>query len=237
MPEVTPATQQQQTPPVAEETEGQTPPEESQQEAVEAEAGEGAPGEPPEPAQPESVPLRRFNEVYGRMKELERTLLEVAKSRPEPEQRAMPAAPPPDLDTFTNRELADYILQAVGSSVQKYVKDSVTPIASRVDTERVSRDIQETATKHQDFWDYREKMIEISTRHPSLSAEEVYFLASNNPAEAKKSAARRVAAQVAKKKAARTEMRSSPSEKVTEQKEYKSVREAGLAAAKKLGMM
>jgi hypothetical protein len=197
--------------------------------------------EPEEPATPakkaETIPLQRFNEVYGRMKELERTLLEVAKEgrRPAPQQQQV--VPPPDFDTMTNAELANYIMTQVGTKVGDIINKTVMPVQSQVEADRTARDIQATASKYPDFWDHREKMIALAERHPTLTAEEAYHLASGNPTALKKSIAQRVNAQVAKKKAARTEMRSSPAEKVAENTQYKTVREAGLAAAKKLGMI
>lgn len=190
----------------------------------------------PPPKKAETIPLQRFNEVYGRMKELERTLLEIAKSdrRPAPQQ---PQEEEPDWDTMSNKEVAHYLMSRIGSKVGEIMQKTVGPVQSQVEADRVARDIQATSTKYPDFWDYREKMVSIAERHPTLTAEEAYHLASGNPSAVKKSVASRVAAQVQKKKAARTEMRSSPSERVAENTQYKSVKEAGLAAAKKLGMI
>jgi hypothetical protein len=192
---------------------------------------------PPAKKVSETIPLQRFNEVYGRMKELERTLLEVAKAGRQPAPQQPRVEPEPDWDTMTNKEVAQYIMTQVGTNVGNLIKKTVEPMQSHAEAERVSRDIQSTAAKFPDFWDHREKMVELAERHPTLTAEEAYHLASGNPVALKKTIAQRVNAGVQKKKAARTEMRSSPAEKVAENTQYKTVREAGLAAAKKLGMM
>ncbi len=222
-----------------EETTEQTPVEESgalAEATAETEEVETEEATPPQ-KKAETIPLQRFNEVYGRMKELERTLLEVAKAERRPAPQQQPAAPPPDFDTMTNAELANYIMTQVGSKVGEIMQKTVAPVQSQFEADRTARDIQTTAIKYPDFWDHRDKMIEIAERHPTLTAEEAYHLASGNPAAVKKSMATRINAQVAKKKAARTEMRSSPAEKVAENTQYKSVKEAGYAAAKKLGMV
>ena len=230
--EPAPATEQEQTPSVEEGEESQ------QTEAEEAEPGEGETEEAPKTTRSQTVPLQRFNEVYGRMKELERALTDVARGVvKQPRPQAQPAPPPPDLDSFTNTELANYVLQNLRGDMRQIIQETVGPVASSVEMSRVSSDIQQTSAKYPDFWDYRDKMIEISNRHPTLTAEETYLLASGNPASAKKAVMNRVKQQMATKKAARTEMRSSPSEKTVENKEFKTVKEAGLSVAKKLGMM
>jgi hypothetical protein len=190
---------------------------------------------PPAKKVSETIPLQRFNEVYGRMKELERTLLEVAKAGPKTTPRVEEKEP--DWDTLTGSEMAHAIFERVGTKVGDIINRTVTPVRDTFEQERVARDIAETAAKHPDFWDHREKMVAFAERHPTLTAEEAYYLASSNTVAVKKSIAQRMNAQVQKKKAARTEMRSSPAEKITENKEYKTVKEAAFAAAKKLGMV
>ncbi len=103
--------------------------------------------------------------------------------------------------------------------------------------ERAAADIQATSKKYADFWDYRMEMADIAERHPSLSAEQCYLLATGNTQAVKRSVAEQTKKKLALKKAARTETRSTSGEKVTERKEFKTVKEAGLAAAKKLGLI
>jgi len=205
--------------------------------APQEEVEEVVEGEEPQ-EEVKTVPLRRFNEVYARMKELERTLVQLVGAQQQPQP-----PPPvekeqlPDFDSMTPAEVAHWTLKQTQRLVDDAVRRAVQPVVSTVEATRVSREIKEAEAKYPDFWDYREQMIELAQRHPTLTAEEVYHLAKRDEGAVKRSVMKRVKASIEKKKAAKTETRSSPAEKVLESTQYKNVKEAALAQAKKLGLL
>ena len=69
-----------------------------------------------------------------------------------------------------------------------------------------------------------------------MTAEEVYFLAKGDKGAVTKSVVARQKEKMLAKKKANVEKRSSSVDKITENKEFKTIRDAGLAMAKKLGM-
>jgi len=187
------------------------------------------------------VPMSRFNEIYHKNKELERVLEQVLTDQQQLsaafQQAQQKSAPPPDFESMTNTELVQYLIQKSRQDTNQAVNSAVMPVASAVRMENLDKEIQKAATSHKDFWDYRDKMIEISNQHPTLSAEETYQLASGNKDAVKKSILQRTSDQAKRKQAAKTETRSSPAAKVSENTQYKTTREAGLAVAKKLGLL
>lgn len=215
--------------------------EESATEEVEAEPGEVV-GEDigMQETKSKTMPMSRFNEIYREKKDLERMLEKVLADQQQLaaafQQSQQRAIPPPDFESMTNTELVQHLIQQNREAINQAVNTSVMPVASAVRMESLDREIRACQTKHTDFESYREKMIEIANRHPTLSAEETYQLASGNKDAVKKSVTDRVA-QMKLKQKAKVETRSSPAAKVSENTQYKNTREAGLAVAKKLGLL
>ena len=209
-----------------------------EEETVEAEEGEE---EVPAKKSTKTVPIERFNEVYGKMKEMERYVQFIAnQQKAKPEPQAEKPEPLPDLDEFTNKELFAYTIKTLGKEMRGALKEAVNPLTQFVDSsrqERADRDVAGVAATHSDYFDYAEPMIAISNRNPGLTAEEVYFLAKGDKGAVTKSVVARQKEKMLVKKKANVEKRSSSVDKITENKEFKTVRDAGLAMAKKLGMV
>lgn len=185
---------------------------------------------------PKSIPYKRFAEVYGRYKELERlTTALLAEKQKEPSREA-PKAELPDFDTMTQGEVAKWTLGAVAQLIDQKLSQTVGPMQESAAVKDAMVDIEKTASKHKDFWNHYETMHSLSLKHPSLSAEQLYLLASGNRKDLARVVTQDLKDRVAQKKAARTEMRSTSSGKQTEVKTYKNTREAALDIAKKLGM-
>lgn len=188
------------------------------------------------------VPLDRFNKVYGRMKEMERTLQEMVHNQLTAERQPTRKATDdevelPDFKNMSEAQLVKWNLNQQRRMINDAVKEALAPVNMNIEQQRAAADIQATSKKYADFWDYRMEMADIAERHPSLSAEQCYLLATGNTQAVKRSVAEQTKKKLALKKAARTETRSTSGEKVTERKEFKTVKEAGLAAAKKLGLI
>jgi hypothetical protein len=195
-----------------------------------------------EEEKPKSVPISRFNEVYAKMRNLERAV-EILQAQPKKEPPKVEIKTP-DFENMTEVQKAEWILKSVSDLVDSKINEKVGPVISKAELESANRDVQQTAAKHADFKDYTSVMIDIANRHPSLGAEEVYQLAKAlNPGkktEGEKKQlvdlAKKAKAKMVLKKKANVEKRSSARERLEEKKEYKGTRDAGLAVAEKLGL-
>jgi hypothetical protein len=235
MPEATPVQE------VAATTEALTTPgpteEVATEEVQEVEGEELEPEEVEQPSgEPKSVPYRRFTEVYGRMRELERTLVDLAK-HPEPATRELAPEPEPDYDNMTPTQFAKAMREQMRKDAEAIVKSNVAPMGESVARDRAVRDIEATQKEFPDFWSYQDAMLPIAKTHPTLTAREVYLIASGDKGAAKKAVLTRMNDKVKAKARAKVETRSSGKESVVEKTEYKSIKEAALANAKKLGLM
>jgi hypothetical protein len=225
-------------------SEEETPPEETSEETAEVDVEEGeAEVEPTSPKATKMVPIERFNEVYGKMKQMERYLAQVAAHQPErqaaPAPREEEIAMPEDLEDLTNKELFSLMRQVLTKDVKGALKEAVSPFSTFVGTvqqERADKEVAQVAAANADYFDYADQMVEIANRNPQLSAKEVYLLAKGDTAAVQKSVVKRVKAKMDQKKKANVEKRSTSVDKIDEKKEFKSVRDAGLAMAVKLGL-
>ena len=198
---------------------------------------------PTEEKASKTVPLPRFNEVYGRMRQLEKAvqILQAEKEAPAPKREV---ATLPNFEEMNEQQKAEWLLKSVGEMVESKINARVGPAEEARKQDMANADVLATAKKHPDYAAYGTVMIDIANRHPSLGAEEVYQLAvAMNPktrTEAQKQAAVEIAqkakAKMTLKKKANVEKRSSAREKISEKVEYKGVRDAGLALAEKLGL-
>lgn len=78
-----------------------------------------------------------------------------------------------DLDGMTPKQLTKYML----GEVQKMIHKEVSPLQSNIEVDKAMQDIERTAAKHEDFWDYKESMYNLAKSNPKLSAEQCYVLA------------------------------------------------------------
>lgn len=216
----------------------ETKEESTEEETVEEEAEEETQEEESSGRTPQSVPYKRFSEIYGRYKELERLTTALLQgqqkqtdSRTEKEPQKLP-----DFDTMSPSETVKWTLQAVAALVEDKVGRSVKPLQESVAVREASVEIEKVAAAHPDYWTHYEKMYDLAQRHPTLSAEEVYFLATGNKKALLKSVSDGLKKKVGQKKDAQTETRSTSAGKQTEVKTFKTVRDAALDVAKKLGM-
>lgn len=219
-------------------------PSEEEEEPPEEESEEETPEEEEVEEEPEvkTVPLTRFNEVYGRMRNLERAMEILQKEKtvaPVKKER-----PKPNFETMDEEAKAQWLLDSVSELVDGKLEAKLGPVLSKSELEAANRDVQETAKRHADYKSYVPLMMDIANRHPSLNAEEVYNLAvaaspAKKTASQKKELldrAKKAKEKIDTKKKARVEKRSSAREKISEKVEYKGVRDAALAMAEKLGM-
>ena len=232
----------------AEEEKGDEVPDEelsgNDEESTEAEPEE-EPSEPEERGRSKkTVPLERFNKVYGKMKQMERAM-EFMNQRFLQMQQQPPVTPPPqqevklpDFESMTNKDLALWVIDVLGKKVDSTIEQRINPVISESRQEKANREVADCAKRHSDYMDYADEMVSIANKYPQLGAEEVYRIAKGGDDGKKvvRSVAKRAKEKIDLKKKAVTEKRSSPSEKTGEKTEFKTVREAALAAAAKLGM-
>lgn len=121
------------------------------------------------------------------------TLVDQVKTLPA--QMAPPPqdAPPPDLETLTQTELASHIVGTISREVQKQIEtalaplmDQVTGLQTRVVSTDVNRDIERLRGEHKDFNDWKDEMVGLAKQHPTLGISQLYNLArSENAAKAR----------------------------------------------------
>jgi len=217
-------------------------PEEGEPAEEEEVGGEEEEEEEELPKKGKYVPISRFNEVWKKLKTTERALEMLLQGQQQFAPPQQPPQPPkvevPDFDAMTPKEQAQWLLKTVEDMVQKTIAQHVEPIRQETAVERAAREVQACMQKYPDYLDYREEMIKIAERHPTLNAEEVYLLAKGDKGTVAKSVAKRVLEKTQLKKKAKVETRSSSAAKVVESEpKFKNVREAAENIAKKMGLL
>jgi len=185
----------------------------------------------------------RFNELYREKKDLERVVMQLvgqidkvaAQNAPTPKEEVLP-----DFNLMTNTEMATWNmgqLNKIKDEILSAVKGDIGAVTSKLGERDIATELQATAAEFKDFRNFLPEMIDLAERHPTLNARQVYFLASGNKDALKRSVVSSIKGQIDKKKAARVERRSSTAEQSVENKKFKTVKEAGIAAARKIGMI
>lgn len=183
-----------------------------------------------------TVPLERFNEVYGQMRRLERLATQLLEEKKV--ERAQPkkeVEPEPDWDSLTPKEFAAEVRKRNRQDFQEILDQSLTPIKESTQLDAAKRSIDFAATKYKDFFDFKPEMIELADQYPNLDAESLYLIAAGKKGAAGEHIMQKLKDKVTQKKNALTERRSSGASRTTTQKEFKNVRDGALAAAKELG--
>ena len=205
------------------------------EETSETETDETKPGFKPIEKRGPPPSWERFNEVYGQMKRLDRLALQLLEERKTQKPEKREPEEEPDYNSFTPKQLVDYVRKTNRRDMEEVLSKTLTPLQEQAKTRAASDSISRASAKYKDFFDYRESMIEIAERHPTLDAEEVYLIASGKKGEAGEKIMTRVKEKVEQKKNALTTRRSSLAPKITTSQGFKTVREGALAAAKELG--
>lgn len=94
-----------------------------------------------------------------------------------------------DIERVSRAELVKHL----NKQFSKALKDALKPIQDRLETtsneaevDRIKREFSEAASKHPDFYEWKDEMREIVQQHPELHAEDIYLLArSKHPEKAK----------------------------------------------------
>lgn len=221
---------------------------EEEEEVPEAEAEE----EPEKKGHPKTVPYSRLAETIKKMRTYERalqmmldqqTMAEATPKKEVVEEKEEPLKIP---QFDSTEEAVTWLVKMMGEQqdkkIEKAIRKVVDPMKQSAAVERASKDIEVLAGADPKFFDYYDKMMEISRRNPGLSANEVYVLAGGKVNVGKKSDAKDVLKKVkekaALKKKAITEKRSSAVDRMeVDAAKFKTVREAALHVAKKQGLI
>lgn len=85
------------------------------------------------------------------------------------------------LDDMSNREreLVNFIVDEINRQATPLLQD----LATKLETQRVLREIDKCEAKYDDFWDYRERILQIGSENPNLSVEAAYKLAKSEKGE------------------------------------------------------
>jgi hypothetical protein len=219
-------------------TESQT--EETTEEETEQTSTEGTQEEKEEkkPSPSETVPIGRFNEVWGQMRRFERLasqLLEEKKADLDKVSQPTPKEEVIDFDNMTPKQLVELVEKRAEKRAQEIVEKTLGPMQQKTQAKEINASIGAAQAKYPDFWDYKDDMIELANAHPTLNAEEVYLLASGQKGLAGDKLLGRLKSKIDQTKRGLTERRSSPASRQGKVEKYGTVREGVLAAAKELG--
>jgi hypothetical protein len=229
--------------PAEEEPAEETPEEEAEPEEEPTEEEEKPKGKP------KMVPYSRLAETIKKMRTYERALQmmleQPGRVAPEKEEVKEEKEEPLKVPTFeTQEEALAWVVKTIGEltdkKIDKSIRKVVEPMTQKAAVERATKDIEALAAKDPKFFDYYDKMMEISGRNPGLSAAEVYTLAKGSASDKEKS--KKILSDIKKKtelkKKAKSETRSSATDRVeVDATKFKNTREAALHVAKKMGLM
>jgi len=135
---------------------------------------------PPEKTVPKSeldAANKKIAEMGGRIAELTDTLISPdflkREKAPAAEEGGKKEPTEEDLENMTRKEYAEFItgktITAVGTLVSKLVQ--------RQEFFETKKAQDDTITKYPDYWDYKEAMIPLSKKYPSVSPEDIYLIA------------------------------------------------------------
>lgn len=92
-----------------------------------------------------------------------------------------------DIDELSPRQLMDLMSKRVASKFDSQMKATLEPLQSKLQKlessyqetqqEKISREVEEARKRHQDFDQFKPKMLELNQQNPGLSVEELYVLA------------------------------------------------------------
>jgi hypothetical protein len=85
------------------------------------------------------------------------------------QQRALP----PNLDDMSNTEVAHFIVE----EINRQAAERLNKVEVSIETLRVLREIDKTASKYDDFWLYENEVKDSTMANPSMTIEDAYLLA------------------------------------------------------------
>jgi hypothetical protein len=145
---------------------------------------------------------------------------------------------------MTEKEKAKWLLDSVSKLVDGKLEKKLGPMQTQREQERADADVRKVASEHPDFKLLAPHMVEVAKRNPTLSAEDVYLLTKARVSGTKgfekervAEIAKKVQSKIALKKKAVTTKRSSPTAKLSESTEFKTVKEAAESVARKIGLL
>jgi len=100
-------------------------------------------------------------------------------------QKEKPKAPPleeeedeeVDWDSMTQSEFAKYFGKKIMKQIRAEVEGMIGNVAKQVEVQEARADVERTAAKYPDFWNYRSQMQRLAQQYPYLTAEQAYILA------------------------------------------------------------
>ena len=94
-----------------------------------------------------------------------------------------------NLESLSRNELVGHLDKRVEKAITKALKPLISHIktsSNNLESDQIKRDFQNAANTYPDFMEWKEEMGGIISKHPELSAEDVYTLArSKNPEKVK----------------------------------------------------
>jgi len=82
-----------------------------------------------------------------------------------------------DWDSMTQSEFAKYFGKKIMNQIRAEVEGMIGNVAKQVEVQEARADVERTAAKYPDFWNYRSQMQRLAQQYPHLTAEQAYILA------------------------------------------------------------
>ena len=100
-------------------------------------------------------------------------------SEPEPrkEEEKEPELDEEKLESLSNKELVELVLGMAEERVTKRLEERLGRLEETIVRTELRRQIDETAKKYPDFWNYKDEMYALSQQNPFLTPEQLYWLA------------------------------------------------------------
>ncbi len=110
---------------------------------------------------------------------------QIQQRQPEPDEGDID---PNTLETLPRTQFMDVITKRITKSLEKSVlaslKDEIGQLRTNVTTSNVQKQLDSALTKFPDLLEYKDEMMDLAKRHPTLSPTDLYHLAKNEaPAE------------------------------------------------------
>lgn len=137
--------------------------------------------------------MARLEGAAERLSSIENTLQEIkdggSKEPPSKKPSKEEELSERDLESMSRSDFARHLL----GKFNKLVDAKITPVKETFETDSVERrrseakrELDEVTSKHPDFWDFKDEIVDATKRFPEMSIEEAYqFARTQNPEKAK----------------------------------------------------
>ena len=92
-------------------------------------------------------------------------------------------------EDLSPQEMIDYL----EAKMEGRIAAAIQPIANNQIVAQAQQQVAAASGKYTDYWDYKDEMLQIAQRHPTITADEAYWMAKGRGGEKKAEPAKKVA--------------------------------------------